>query len=102
MPSFRVFSLAVALALLTSATPASISAENRGRGPSFKPIAPQVAIHNNGAAASSMATVNLGRPTGLLCNFRKSPAIGVTATPTFSWIVPPCASGECLPLFCCS
>ena len=28
-------------------------------------------------------------PTGLLCNFQKSPALGITATPHFSWIVPP-------------
>lgn len=27
-------------------------------------------------------------PTGLLCNFQKSPALGVTAHPRFSWIVP--------------
>jgi hypothetical protein len=27
-------------------------------------------------------------PTGLLANFQKSPALGVTATPHFTWIVP--------------
>ena len=30
------------------------------------------------------------RPTGLMTNFQKSPALGVTAVPQFTWIVPPC------------
>ena len=29
-------------------------------------------------------------PTGLLVNFQRSPSLGVTQAPHFSWIVPPC------------
>ncbi len=29
-------------------------------------------------------------PSGLLCDFQKSPALGVRTVPHFSWIVPPC------------
>ena len=29
-------------------------------------------------------------PTGLLCDFKKSPSLGVRAAPRFGWIVPPC------------
>jgi hypothetical protein len=32
-------------------------------------------------------------PTGLLCEFQKSPALGVRENPHFTWIVPPCAGG---------
>ena len=30
-------------------------------------------------------------PTGLMTNFQKSPSLGVTAAPQFTWVVPPCA-----------
>lgn len=42
------------------------------------------------AQASSLSLV----PTGLLCNFQRSPALGVTAAPQFSWVVPPCAASS--------
>ena len=32
-------------------------------------------------------------PVGLLCDYQKSPALGVRPSPFFSWIVPPCAHG---------
>ena len=31
-------------------------------------------------------------PYGLLANFQASPALGVTATPTLSWVQPPAAN----------
>lgn len=35
-----------------------------------------------------------GAPTGLLCEFQKSPTLGVRAQPRFTWIIPPCAAGS--------
>jgi hypothetical protein len=32
-------------------------------------------------------------PSGLLCDFHASPALGVRAAPRFTWIVPPCSAG---------
>ena len=32
--------------------------------------------------------------SGLLVDFKKSPALGVRTSPRFSWIVPPCANGS--------
>jgi hypothetical protein len=42
----------------------------------------------------TVALVSASAPTGLLCEFQKSPALGIRATPHFSWIVPPCAAGS--------
>ena len=42
------------------------------------------------AAVEAHATA----PTGLLCEYQNSPALGVQAQPHFSWIVPPCKQGS--------
>ena len=44
-----------------------------------------------GLLALTLATASaLQAPTGLLCDFKKSPSLGVRAVPRFGWIVPPC------------
>ena len=43
---------------------------------------------STGSAAGAYA------PSGLLCDFQKHPALGVRATPHFTWIVPPCAGAS--------
>ncbi len=45
-----------------------------------------------GAAFAGFASA--ASPTGLLADFQKSPALGVRSEPRFTWIVPPCGSGN--------
>ena len=43
-------------------------------------------------SSSAFAVASSHGPSGLLCNFQASPALGVTSAPQFTWQVPPCAS----------
>eukprot|EP00035_Acanthoeca_spectabilis_P025007 m.456410 g.456410 ORF g.456410 m.456410 type:complete len:1036 (-) comp21050_c0_seq1:25-3132(-) len=45
-------------------------------------------------AIVAMASADSTKPTGLLCDFKRSPSLGVRAAPSFSWIVPPCSVGS--------
>jgi hypothetical protein len=45
------------------------------------------------AAAAATASAAVDQPDGLLTDLRDSPALGVSATPTFTWIVPHVSSG---------
>jgi len=45
------------------------------------------------ALLAALAAAQDAAPTGLLADFMRSPAVGVRLTPSFTWIVPPCASG---------
>jgi hypothetical protein len=46
------------------------------------------------AVLAAVATASPGAPTGLLCDFKKSPSLGVRAAPRFGWIVPSCNGGS--------
>ena len=41
--------------------------------------------------AEASLVASAAAPTGLMTNFQKSPSLGVTAAPQFTWVVPPCA-----------
>jgi len=41
-----------------------------------------------------VGATNALQPTGLLCDYQKSPALGVRAEPRFTWIVPACSDGS--------
>ena len=45
------------------------------------------------ALAAGAARAQVDAPTGLLADFKPSPALGVRLAPRFTWIVPACASG---------
>eukprot|EP01046_Picozoa_sp_COSAG06_P023084 COSAG06_NODE_1818_length_8294_cov_40.638560_5_plen_735_part_00 len=45
------------------------------------------------ATAATATAAAASAPTGLMVDFKRSPSLGVRAKPTFTWIVPACASG---------
>lgn len=54
-------------------------------------------VYRSVASAIAMAVVAMveiagaiSAPTGLMVNFQRSPSLGVTAKPQFTWVVPPC------------
>ena len=57
-------------------------------------------LHRSVALAIAMAAVAMvetagaasatSAPTGLMANFQRSPSLGVTTTPQFTWVVPSC------------
>ena len=52
-------------------------------------VAPLVALAL-ALSTTSASSAQPPAPTGLMCNFQKHPALGVTAAPQFTWAVPSC------------